>query len=109
MIRSSLWSCSLVDLGNNNSHNDDDNDDEEDDKEAPPLLAVAAAGLLNGTTNLIVPLNNVLVNLLTLLLDVGNEWLLLLNNLVEVLEQLCKLNHLSLNVLDGFVALLDVA
>jgi hypothetical protein len=96
-------------LGDNDNNNDDDNDDEEDNEEAPPLLAVAAAGFLNGSTNLVVPLYNVVVNLLALLLDVGNKRLLLLDNLVEVLEQLSKLNHLTLDVLDSFVALLDVA
>lgn len=109
IIRSSLWSCSFVDLGDNDNNNDDDNDDEEDNEEAPPLLAVAAAGFLNGSTNLVVPLYNVVVNLLALLLNVGNKRLLLLDNLVEVLEQLSKLNHLTLDILDSFVALLDVA
>jgi hypothetical protein len=78
------------------------------DEQAPPLLAVSAPGFLDGATNLRVRLDDVGVDLLTLLLDVLNEWLLLHDNLVEVLEQLCQFDHLSLDLLDGLVALLDV-
>lgn len=100
--------CRLGDLGNNNSNDDNDDDDEQDNEQAPPLLAVTAAGLVNGTSNLGIGLYNIFVDLLAFLLDVGNKRFLLLNNLVKVLEELGKLHHLALNVLNGFVALLDV-
>lgn len=99
----------LGDLGYNDHNDRDGNEDEQDDKQAPPLLAVAATGLLNGAPDLRVGLYNVLVDFLALLLDVGNERLLLLNDLVEILEELSKLDHLALDVLNGFVSLLDVA
>jgi hypothetical protein len=100
---------SLVDLCDNNSDNDDDDNDEENDEQAPPLLAVPAARLLDCAADLGVCLDDVFVDLLTLLLDVGDERFLLLHDLVEVLEQLGKFDHLLLDSLNGFVALLDVA
>lgn len=109
MLRRLGLGSSLVDLGNHHSNNDDNDDDEQDDEQAPPLLAVPAARLLDRAANLGVCLNHVVVDLLALLLDIGHERLLLLHNLVEVLEELGELNHLALDVLDGFVALLDVA
>jgi hypothetical protein len=99
----------LVDLRNDNGDDDNDDDDEEDDEQAPPLLAVAAPCLFDGAADLCVGLDDVLVDLLALLLNVGNEGLLLLHNLIEVLEQLGELDHLALDILDGLVALLDVA
>jgi hypothetical protein len=102
----SLW---LVDCDNNS--NNDRNDDEDDDRneQAPPLLAIAAARRGDCGANLLVAFCDILADLLTLLLNVGDEGLLLLHDLVEVLEELGELNHLALDVLDGFVALLDVA
>lgn len=49
------------------------------------------------------------MNLFALLLDVFDQRLLLHNNLVQVLEQLCKLHHLSLNLLNGLVTFLDIS
>lgn len=77
-------------------------------EQAPPLLAVSAPCLLDSTANLSVGLDNVGVDFLALLLDVLNEGFLLHDDLVQVLEQLCQLDHLSLDLLDGLVALLDV-
>lgn len=101
-----LW---LVDCDNDcdNNCNDDDNDDA--NEEAPPLLAVAAAGADNGSVDFFIALYNVLVDFLALLFNVGNQRLLLLYDLVEILEQLSKLNHLSLDILNCLVALLDIA
>jgi hypothetical protein len=100
----------LVIHSNNNTddHCNDDNDDE-DNEEAPPLLAVAGARADDCGANFLVTLCDVFADLLALGFDVGNERLLLLHNLVEILEELGKLDHLALNVLDGLVALLDVA
>ena len=56
------------------------------DEEAPPLLPAGTARLHDGTANLGVGLDHVLVDLLALCLDVLDEGLLLLDNLVEVLE-----------------------
>lgn len=99
----------LVDLCDNNSDDDNDNDDEQNNEQAPPLLAVPAASLLDCAADFGVGLDNVVVNLFALLLDVGDEGLLLLHDLVEILEKLGQLNHLALDVLNGLVALLDVA
>ncbi|GJD02611.1 hypothetical protein ColKHC_11436 [Colletotrichum higginsianum] len=49
----------------------------------------------------------VLDDLLALLLDLGNGSLLLDNQHVHVLEQLCELNHLLLNLLQGGLAVLN--
>jgi hypothetical protein len=99
----------LVDHCDNRGDDGNDDDDENDDEQAPPLLAVAAPRLFDSATNLCVCLDDVLVDLLAFLLNVGNKGLLLLHNLVEVLEELGELDHLALNVLDSLVALLDVA
>lgn len=100
---------SLVDLRNHNCDNDDDDDDEQNNEQAPPLLAVPAARLLDCAADLGVGLDDVVVDLLALLLDVGDEGFLLLHDLVQVLEQLGELDHLALDVLDRVVALFDIA
>jgi hypothetical protein len=94
-----------------NNTDDHGNDDEDDDhnEEAPPLLAVAGASADDCGADFLVALGDVFADLLALGFNVGNERLLLLHNLVEVLEELGKLDHLALNVLDGLMALLDVA
>jgi hypothetical protein len=101
-----LW---LVDCDDDsdNDRNDDENNDR--DEQAPPLLAVAAARRGDCGANLLVAFCDVLADLLALLLNVGDHGLLLLHDLVEVLEELGELDHLTLDVLDRFVALLDVA
>lgn len=101
----------LVVVCDNNNSNNDGNDDEDDnaDEQAPPLLAVAATCADNCSANLLVAFCDVLADCFTLHLDVGNEWLLLLHDLIEVLEELGELDHLALDVLNGFVALLDIA
>jgi len=99
----------LVDLCDDHSNDNNDDDDEQDDKEAPPLLAVTAARLDYGTINLDIGSLYVVVDFFALGLDVGDERLLLLDNLVEILEQLGQLHHLTFYVLDGFVSLFDVA
>lgn len=106
---SSLGRSGLVDLCDDDDDDDNDDDEEENDEEAPPLLAVAAARFVDGSADFRVGLHHVVVDFLALGLDVGHERLLLLHDLVEVLEQLGKLDHLALDVLDGLVPLLDIA
>lgn len=50
-----------------------------------------------------------LVCLLSLLLDILYHWLLLNNNLIQILEELLQLQHGLLNLLNRIVALLDIA
>lgn len=76
----------LVDLGDDDRNDDDHDDDEKHDEQAPPLLAVPATCLFDCAADLGVRLDDVVVNLLALLLDVGDEGFLLLHNLVQVLE-----------------------
>jgi hypothetical protein len=78
------------------------------DEQAPPLLAVTGSRLFNSASNFLVALNDVVVDFLALLLNVLDEGLLLHNNLVEILEELGKLHHLSLNLLNRLVSFLDV-
>lgn len=99
----------VVDSDDDTDDDGNDNDDEQDDEQAPPLLPVACARTDDRSTDFLVTLCDVLADFLALLLDVGDERLLLLHDLIEVLEELCKLHHLALDVLDGLVALLDVA
>lgn len=99
----------VVDCNDNGDNDGNDNDDEDANEQAPPLLPVAGARTDNRRTNLLVALGDVLADLLALLLNVGHKRLLLLHNLVKVLEELGKLDHLALNVLDRLVTLLDVA
>ena len=102
-------SSTLVDLCDNNRNDNDDDDDKQHNKQAPPLLTVPAARLLDRAADLGIRLDDIVVDLLALLLDVRNERFLLLHNLIQVLEQLGKLDHLTLNVLNCFVALFDIA
>jgi hypothetical protein len=99
----------VVDDNNDRCNDSNDNDDENADKDTPPLFPVARARTNNRCANLLVTLCDVLPDFFALLLDVGDEGLLFLHDLVEVLEKLSELYHLALNVLDGVVALLDVA
>jgi hypothetical protein len=99
----------LVYCDNDTDDHGNDNKDDDHNEEAPPLLAVAGARADDGGANFLVALSDVFADLLALSFDVGNKRLLLLHNLVEVLEELGKLDHLALNVLDGLMALLDVA
>ena len=78
-------------------------------EQAPPLLAVASPGRRDGRTDLLVCFYDVVANFLSFLLDVLHHGLLLHDDLVEVLEQLCQFHHLSLNPLDGLVTLLDIS
>lgn len=55
------------------------------------------------------PLIEVLLHLLTLLLNHRDRVLLLHNQRLHILEQLRQLNHLRLDLLDRFVAVLHVA
>ena len=54
-------------------------------------------------------MNYIVVDFLALGFNVGDKGLLLLDNLIKVLKELGKLDHLALDVLDSLVALLDVA
>jgi hypothetical protein len=96
LLRNSIRSR-LVNLCDNHSNDDHNNDDKQDNEEAPPLLAVTATRL------------DVVVDFLALLLNVGNERFLLLDDLVKVLEQLGEFDHLTFYVLDGLVALFYIA
>jgi hypothetical protein len=111
VCRGGSWSLrSFLVHGNNNTyHNGDDDDNDNADEKAPPLLATSAARFCDGSADLCVRLDDVLVNLLALLLDILDKRLLLHDNLIKVLEELCELDHLLLNLLNGFVALLDIA
>lgn len=51
----------------------------------------------------------ILMGLLGLVLDLLNRRFLLHDGGVDVLEQLCEFDHLSLDFLDGFVTALDGA
>lgn len=106
----SLCAWLFVVDGNDDGDDDSNDDDDEDaDEQAPPLLPVASTRADNRRANLLVTLCYVLADFLALLLNVGDQRLLLLHDLVKVLEELSKLNHLTLNVLNGLVALLDIA
>ncbi|KAI6761185.1 hypothetical protein HG531_001738 [Fusarium graminearum] len=76
---------------------------------ADPLLLASLAGSVDSHTNLLVTLVKVLDNLLTLLLNLGDGSLLLNNESVHVLEELCQLDHLLLNLLKGLVTVLNGA
>lgn len=108
LLRNSIRSR-LVNLCDNHSNDDHNNDDKQDNEEAPPLLAVTATRLDDSTINFDVGSLDVVVDFLALLLDVGNERFLLLDDLVKVLEQLGEFDHLTFYVLDGLVALFYVA
>lgn len=98
----------VVDADHDGHNNSDDDDNDDANEQTPPLLAAGTPCFLDGSTNLGVGLDDVLVNLLALLFNILHQRFLLHNDLVEVLEQLCKLHHLSLNLLNSLVSLLDI-
>ena len=83
LLRNSIRSR-LVNLCDNHSNDDHNNDDKQDNEEAPPLLAVTATRLDDSTINFDVGSLDVVVDFLALLLNVGNERFLLLDDLVKV-------------------------
>jgi hypothetical protein len=95
----------IIDYKINHHHHRNDNEDDHNNEEAPPLLVVASARADNCGDHFLVTLCDGFADLLALGCDVGNERLLLLHNLVEVLEKLGELDHLALNFLGGLVAL----
>lgn len=79
------------------------------DTQANPLLLACLAGSVDSHTNLLVTLIQVLDNLLTLLLNLSDSGLLLNNESVHVLEKLCELDHLLLDLLKSLVTVLNSA
>lgn len=77
------------------------------DAQADPLLLARLAGRVDGHANLLVPLVQVVDDLLALLLDLHDGRLLLHDQRVHVLEQLRQLHHLLLDLDQGGVAILD--
>jgi hypothetical protein len=99
--------CKQSDSDANDYGNDDNNENNEE--QAPPLLSVASTRANDSCANLLITFCDVFADFVALLHNVGDENLLLLDDLVEILEELSKLDHLALDVLDGFVALLHIA
>lgn len=77
------------------------------DTQAPPLLLAGLARGFDGDTNLLVALVQVLDDLLALLLNLCDGGLLLDDEHIHVLEQLCELHHLLLDLLQSGLAVLD--
>ena len=75
--------------------------------EAYPLLPSYGSRLGNRSVKLFVTLPDIRVRFLCLLLDLLNRSFLLYDCGVNVLEQLRELDHLALDLLDGFMATLD--
>jgi hypothetical protein len=98
----------VVDDDHDGHYNGDDDDEDDADEEAPPLLAARGAGACDGTADLVVGLDDVLVDLLALCFDVLHERFLLRDDLVEVREELGKFLHLLRNLLNGLVSILYV-
>lgn len=79
------------------------------DTQAVPLLPVTGARTDNGSVDLLVGLDDVVAHFLALLLNVLHKRLLLDDDLVQILEQLCQLNHLLFDLLNLLVTALDRA
>jgi hypothetical protein len=99
----------IFDHHNNDSYNNcRKNSNQNAYKQAPPLLVVARTSTDDRRANFLVAPCDILANVLALLLNVGNERLLLLHNFVEIYEKLGDHEHLALNVLDSLMALIRV-
>lgn len=97
------------------SHTSPDQDDDDDhkndsnaDSEADPLLFACGPCAHNRSVDLHISLLQVLVGVHGLLLDVLHHRLLLHNDGIQILEELLKLKHSPLNLLNGSVTLADV-
>jgi hypothetical protein len=73
------------------------------------LFASAASRFRNCSINLNVCLSNVLICSFGLLLDLDHRRLMLYHGGLDILKELSQLNHLSLDLLDRFVATLHGA
>lgn len=76
------------------------------DTQAPPLPLPRVPGTLNGGSDLLVSFVHVINDLLSLHLNVDDCCFLLNDQVVHILEHLCKLDHLALNLLDGSISVL---
>ena len=92
------------------NQDDDDNhqDDGDADSEADPLLFTRSPGALNTAVELYVSLLQVLVCVHSTLFNILHHRLLLHDNRIQVLEELLKLKHGLLNLLDGGMTLANV-
>ena len=79
------------------------------DAQADPLLLPCRSRLDDCLIQLLVSLVEVLDRVLGLRVNVLNSGLLLHNGCLHVLEELGELDHLALDLLDGFVSALDGA
>jgi len=103
-----LCCLGLGSVGDSDIHADndgDDNDEHNDNPEADPLLLSCAPSALDALIKFRVGLDYVLLDLLSLLLNVGDERLLLHDNIVEILEELGEFNDGLLDALNLVVAL----
>lgn len=79
------------------------------DAQADPLLSPGRSRLVNGLVELLVSFIQVYDGILGFVVDVLYRGFLLNDGSFHVLEQLCELNHLSLDLLDGLVSALHSA
>jgi len=87
---------------------DDDNNNGNADTKAVPLLSPGGSGLCGGNVEVLVCLNHIRLRFFGLFLDVHDHGLLLHDNCVQILEQLCQLSHCTLDLLDSIVALANI-
>lgn len=78
-----------------------------DDPKADPFLISDGFRFVDGTVEVFVAALDVLVRLFGLRLDLLHRRFLLYDGGVDVLEELRELDHLSFDLLDGFVSALD--
>lgn len=79
------------------------------DTQADPLLLACLAGSVDGHTNLLVTLVEILNDFLALLFNLGDGSFLLNDEGVHILEQLSQLNHLLLDLDESLVTVLNSA
>lgn len=77
------------------------------DAQTPPFLPVAASGCFNTGIQLRIGFVDVLYNLLALLIDLLDRFLLLHNVFIDLREELSEFFHLPFDLLDSFMAALD--
>jgi hypothetical protein len=88
----------VVDCDDDANDDTNDNDDEDNGEQAPPLLPIVGTRTDNRSANFLIPFCDVLADFFAVLLHIDNERLLLLHDLIEVLEELSELNHLTLDI-----------
>lgn len=72
-------------------------------KKTPPLLPVAGACRFNGYTDLLVRIFDIVMDLLTLRLNLHGSRILLHHDSIKVVEQLSQFDQITLNLLDLLV------